>query len=592
MASRSRRLQGSLGDSWGDADYSSDGGASIHSASDVESEPGSDSEFEEHGSIHEHEDIATPLPRMRNASSRTPQDTPVRTPASRGSRHSSSPRSTPRSQQRSFQSTPGSQLLEPSFIMPSMQNSVNGLATGSPLRNSQIRARKTRHASQTNSTQSSPRIATRHTSGNMEQPPQQPGPWHYINLFFQHVIRPLGQYFLDVVAFGADFLKPLFAMFIILWLVMTTLRSTSAWVESAYSTAIAPLCVIPGSSYIISHCAVKHDSPGHDVPWEELMDAQSKFEEITEASRDSFALPASMKRSEAGMRDLRTLVKHSKLPSRAQLGVEFENFIETARQASEDLVKYNSKVGNTMDKVININAWTVRHLTGLESKEASYGLVSRALSAINPLQVFVASPSLQREIFEIYVLHVRDVKNEIEALIQVSEALLMILQNLDDRLDFIADLATQDDQHLSRAHDELLSLLWTRLGGNKDDKKALERSLALLREVTASRKHAVTLVQTTVLKLKEINAEVENLRDGVSAPEVLGFSERIPIEYHINAVKAQLERLSKARGEQQTLQGEASRGMIDRGFAAVEDRLGWERREETPMINAKGRGKK
>ncbi|KAF2260243.1 hypothetical protein CC78DRAFT_536505 [Lojkania enalia] len=594
--SRSHRLQGSLGDSWGAAEYSSEGDASVHSASDMDSEYGSDNDLENQGDILEREDIPAPLlSRSTRGSSRTPQDTPVKTPGSHASQQTRSTKTTPMSKNRSFRSTPASQTMEPSFIMPSMYDSVEGFSNGSPLRNSQMRARKACQPSAQNrpgSMQSSPRLPRPQAPARPDQVEDPLGPWHYISLFCNHVVWPFLRYALSVLGYAADFVKPIFAAAIVLWILLLVLGSTSTFIQSSIRTALSPICIIPGSSYFLPFCGSSNYEPlDHISAFEEVVQVQSSFEDILQTSQDSYALPAAMKHSEASIRDLKTLVKYSKLPSRSQLEVEFQAFIDTAKEASSDLTKYNSRIGRTVDRVLSINTWTKRNLDGLASREASTGSLSRLLVALNPRNSFSATASLQRQIFDIYVDHVREIRQEIDILIQVAQALLLVLNNLDERLDLIHDLATRDGIALGRDHDKLLAQLWTKLGGNQASKNELRRNLGLLKELTRYREQAIRHVSTTLLKLQEINAELENLRDGVAAPEVLGMRDDMLLERCIDAVGMSLDRLEAARGEARMREKQATNKLI--GNLEEEYALpGW-KGEGMPAVSAKAKvGKK
>ncbi|KAF2676999.1 hypothetical protein K458DRAFT_396432 [Lentithecium fluviatile CBS 122367] len=578
-SSRSRRLHGSLGDSWGDADYSSDGDASLHSASSL-SDAGSESDYELQGgsnTVLEEHDVATPLPpRTQRASSQTPRRTPTRTPANRtGSRSHQSAGSTPRS----FQSTPDSQ--EPSFIMPSMRGSIAGTHDGSPLRHSQLRTRRVRQSSrqsQPSSMNSSPQLRNRripaqreHARPTTTQQDEAPGPGHYLDLLWANFVQPLCRYILEVVWYAMNHhLKPLLGTALTAFLIISLIQYSSGVLTNYIHTALTPICIIPGSSYLLPFCSTSSTPvpySGQYPDFEELVKVQSTFEDVLEVNKDSYALPATLKKGEMALRDLRSTVKYSRLPSRSELEVELSSFIETASEASDHLSKYNAKIGYTMDRVISTNRWTLTVLDGIAAGEASTGSLVRMLSYIVPFGALQSSPeSMQERIFDQYTQHVSKVKDGIDVLIQQSLALLALLTNLENRLDIIAEIAIRDDLIVSRDRDELLSLLWTKLGGNRSSKKAFADSLTLLRQVQDYRKSAVQHVSATLLKLQEIAAELENLREGVAAPEVLGFGGDVPLQFHIEVVGRSIERLRDARGETLAIEREAvRRGLSEDG---------------------------
>ncbi|KAF1851327.1 uncharacterized protein K460DRAFT_362073 [Cucurbitaria berberidis CBS 394.84] len=595
MSARSRRLRGSLGSSWGDADYSSDEGASIHSASDAASEV--DLEDFDKEIAHEQLDRATPLPPRTIQASSTPSSQPKNAPAktpttSSTMRHAQtlgSSRSTPRPV-RSMQSTPGEGQYGPSFIMPSMNNSSNTHVNGSPMRDSQARQRKMRHSTSLDALGASPRVSSREASTDCRQPEKQKqeevSPWHYVNLFYENVALPLLAHVFDIFSYAMrHFVKPILGVALGIAILLFCLQTATGMLRSTLSNALlAPVCLIPGSSYIIPSCTTTiYDN--QLANFEELINVQTRFEDILDASKDSSTLPSTIKNSELAIRDLRTLVKYSKLPSRHELENEFEYFVQTAAEASQDLSRYNSRIGAAMDRVIATNTWTMAVLQGIEEKEASIGAVSRVVNAMTG--AFVAPPpTLQQKIFDQYILHVGKNKEEITRLIETAQALLMVLNNLDGRLGTIYEIATNDDHSITRDQEELLSSLWTKLGGNRKDVKSNNQQLNLLKNISAYRKKAVLHVSETLLKLQEIQAELENLREGVAAPEVLGYRDELPLTYHLDLIEKGVERLRVSRGESMRVEGDTYRRMMRAGESSGE---GGVRELPVPTVTVKAK---
>ena len=206
-------------------------------------------------------------------------------------------------------------------------------------------------------------------------------------------------------------------------------------------------------------------------------------------------------------------------------------------------------------------------LSGISEKEASIGAVGRIINQLTG--AFVAPPpTLQQRIFDQYLIHVSKNKDEITRLIETAQALLLVLQNLDERLGTIYEIATNDGHTISDRQDELLSSLWTTLGGNRRDVKANDKSLNLLSNINAYRKKAVIHVSETLLKLQEIQAELENLREGVAAPELLGYRSDVPLEVQIDTIGNGVERLQVSRGEHMRVQGDTYKRLMRGGEEA------------------------
>ncbi|RAR03324.1 hypothetical protein DDE83_008265 [Stemphylium lycopersici] len=568
MTIRPRQLDRSLGSSWGDADYASDEEGSIHSATDEASEvelEGSDKEVLQEP---ETESIVTPKPKRNQLSHSTPtsrfQTTPIRKPASRvrasQSQRLGSDTVTPKPFKRD-QRTPGTESSGPSFIMPSMESSSG--YDGSPVAKSQPRNR-TKNTTQSRASNSRRARGSTQTSSDDHRPSKEEvSPWHYVNLFWENVGAPLFAHFLDIFSYAIrHFIKPFLGVSLGIAILVFGIQLASGMLRSTISNAVmGPVCALPGSTYLIAACAVTKPFHEYQADFEELINVQGKFEDILDASKDNSALPATIKNSELAIRDLRILVKHSRLPSRKALENEFEYFVQTANEASIDLSRYNSRIGAAMDRVIATNTWTMNVLSGISSQEASTGALAKVINQLT--RAFVAPPpTLQERIFDQYVLHVSKNKDEITRLIETAQALLLVLNNLEERLTTIFDIATNDDQTITRTQEELLSSLWTKLGGNRSDVKANKKSLSLLSNISAYRQKAVVHVSETLLKLQEIQAGLENLREGVAAPEILGYGGGVPVEVHIDTIGKGVERLQVSRGEQLRAEGETYKRLM------------------------------
>ncbi|KAF1914374.1 hypothetical protein BDU57DRAFT_519345 [Ampelomyces quisqualis] len=590
MSARSRRMHGSMGSSWDNADYSSDG-ASIHTASDdVESDASLEQSQDE--MLQEYTDKATPLLSQSTGPS-VPQshEAATSTPTRATARHSqmASSQTTPRNN--SARSSPRSS--EPSLIMPrasvsgSLNSLMEGYASGTPTRNSQPRSRSQRQPSSRKSPVTSSKMANRRSSKTNHAPEEQEelGPWHYVHMFYLNLALPLLAYLWDIFGYAnRHFFKPILSVALAVAIILFGLRMASSVVYSKISTALAPVCLVPGSSYLFSMCATL--SSENQANFEELINVQSHFEDILDASNDASDLPATIKDSQMAIRDLRTLVRHSQLPSRHQLDMEFENFVATASEASTDLSRYNARIGAVVDRIINTNTWTMNVLRGIESDDKSIGAVGRIYNAMTGAFVS-APPTLEQRIFDQYVLHVNRDKEEIGSLIRTAQALLAVLTNMDERLDTIYSIAMGDDIAIRKKQDELLSHLWTKLGGNSVSVKANNRKLNLLENVSIYRRRALKHVSETLLKLQGIQAELETLHEGVSAPDVLGYRDSLPVAYHVDLIQRGVERLSAARGDARRIESKQIRKLMH-GSKDDEGVRELPAGRSTPLVTAKG----
>lgn len=345
--------------------------------------------------------------------------------------------------------------------------------------------------------------------------------------------------------------------------------------SSVYS-ALSPICRIPGSSILslpmcYSDASVKYQ--GDESPpaqFDQLMNVQSKFEAVLEESAGGVSLPLDMKRSETSIRDLRQVVRYSNLHSKNELVLEFDGFIETARIASFDLQKFNSHVGRSVDNILATARWTKRVLEGIALRDGSKGAVvsffhEKFLMPFQPIK-FTEDTLLDQ-----YIQYTRIVEQEIHRLIDEAQALLRVLQNLEDRLDVIHGIAVRDNIHAQGSRAEVLSQLWTKVGGNRNKLGRFNSQLRLLGQVNTYRQSAIAHVSGTMIKLQGMGTELEELRERVGGVELLGGSRGVPLSVHIENIELGVERLEKGRNRAKGVENEELRKTLERGRREIKD---------------------
>ena len=342
--------------------------------------------------------------------------------------------------------------------------------------------------------------------------------------------------------------------------------------HSVYS-ALSPICRIPGSSFLhlpmceTSNLKLNREDAAAAVEFDQLMTVQSRFEDVLEQSAAGVSLPLDMKRGETSIRDLRQVVRFSQLSSRNELVLEFDGFIETARIASYDLQRFNSHVGRGVDNVLATARWTQRVLDDMAVKKSSRGIIpafinDQILAPFQPLQL------TESKLLDQYIQHTRIVSEEIESLITEAQALLGVLQNIEDRLEVIHGIAYRDNMHAQVSKDEVLSQLWTLLGGNRAALGKYNKQLDLLRKVGEYRKIAWAHVSGTILKLQAMGAELEELRERVGSAEVLRHRADIPLAVHLESIRMGVERLEQGREAARELEKHHLERVLDRGNQA------------------------
>ena len=389
-------------------------------------------------------------------------------------------------------------------------------------------------------------------------------------MLWQRVFRPILGYLGSVAALALQNLKPLLAFGVLLYLVVAALVFAGGFLTNSINNALTPICRLPFTSSL-SFCPVSiaPEAQGN-AEFGKLVQAQDAFQEVLAESATGAQLPLDMKRGEASIRDLKHVVQYSQLPSKNELVFEFGGFIDTARQASQDLSRFNSRIGRAVDHILSTNRWTLSVIDGVEAKEASKGAISKWVN--NNLNIFAPFQplSLSRDVLlDQYLRHTNAVEEQIINLITEAFALREILENLDGRLDVISEIVTRDGVKIGSTKDELFATLWTKLGGNRASVAKVEKQLKLLSDVNTYRRAAWGHVTATILKLQEIQHNLEDLRERVALPETVGTA-KVPLEIHIEAINLGIERLESQRDASRKLEAENYARIVSR--AEAEDR--------------------
>jgi hypothetical protein len=188
-------------------------------------------------------------------------------------------------------------------------------------------------------------------------------------------------------------------------------------------------------------------------------------------------------------------------------------------------------------------------LEGIQIRDASQGAINNFANSIanKLLAPFQPVKFTESVLLDQYIKHTQIVEEEIIKLIDEAQALLMVLNNLEDRLEVIHGIVTRDGHHAIAQREELLSELWTMVGGNRGKLSKTNRQLNLLKQVGVYRKSAYGHVSATILKLQQIGSGLEDLRERVGSPELLRDRIDIPLSVHIENIQRGVERLEEGR---------------------------------------------
>ncbi|KAM3086487.1 hypothetical protein ACMFMG_000620 [Clarireedia jacksonii] len=356
---------------------------------------------------------------------------------------------------------------------------------------------------------------------------------------------------LEIFGGALRILKTPLSYLVAIWLLFALGILARTLVTGFIYTSLSPICRLPGSSLLnLPFCSIQNDrasnKPQPPVEFDQLMKVQSQFEDVLTETAGGVSLPLDMKQGESYLRDLRQLVRYSQLKSRNELVLEFDGFIDTAKLASWDLTRFNSHVGRAVDSVIAITRYTSRVLDSIQEQEDSRGSI---VAFVNDklLAPFQPNKFTERLVLDQYIKHTGAVEDEIRKLITDAQALLMILTNLEDRLEVIGGIAVRDGLQAQADKDETLSQLWAWLGGHRGKINKLNGQLDLLKQIELRRKIAFAHVSGTLLKLQEMGAGLEDLRERVGTPELLRDKSDTPLSVHIENIQRGIDRLEERR---------------------------------------------
>ncbi|KAI7777682.1 hypothetical protein LA080_003175 [Diaporthe eres] len=464
---------------------------------------------------------------------------------------------------------------DPEFYMPrvDVDSPRRGSSTGSSRTLVPANGQSVRQRAMARPARGSPTKRRQQQMTPQEQPPTVS---QRMSADLPHALYNILAWALGVIGMAFRYAQKPLAVALAIYFTFGGLIIAQNMVTQSIYTSLSPICRIPGASYLdLPFCPhgpnIPHTGDKAPVEFDGLMDVQERFEEVLEKSANGVSLPMEMKRSEASIRDLRTLVRYSTLQGKDELVLEFDGFIDTARSASNELQKFNSHVGSAVDSVISINRWTSRYLDGLVADQEAQGLLSDFTAWVfSPFQPATFS---ERNLLDKYVEHTALVGDKIADLIIEAQAVLKTLNQAENHLGIIYDFVTRTQETVQSRKDDVLWTIWTLVGANYRRISKLNSQLSLLRRVDSQRSDAVKQVSELIVELEKIQAGLDDLRDRVVEPEVAAASPKgpMPLSVHIETIDRGVERLEHARSRIRAIENDRIHEVLARG--KIEERL-------------------
>ena len=189
-------------------------------------------------------------------------------------------------------------------------------------------------------------------------------------------------------------------------------------------------------------------------------------------------------------------------------------------------------------------------LQTIEASKTPASLIARvlpfSLSNINPTE---------EAVIEAFLMSMDNIATHMARLRDEAEISMGHLMRLEEHLMVLHEITHRDNKELTAAQEDVLAELWTWLGGNKSKLREMSSNLDLLKNVEKYRKKALAHIIVTLEVLHALDADMEDLRTRVAAPEIAG--DRTPIEVHIKSIKVGVERLREGQMKASLREGES-----------------------------------
>ncbi|KAL7817372.1 hypothetical protein V8C26DRAFT_398869 [Trichoderma gracile] len=309
------------------------------------------------------------------------------------------------------------------------------------------------------------------------------------------------------------------------------------------------------------------------IDFSSLMDVQSGFESVLEKTTEGLSMPRQLKESELVTRNLRSLLKKSQDATAEDLMAELNSYIEKVGRAAAAMQTFHIHVGSTVDSVININRWTLRHINSLsvEQAEGVPSLPPIIAWAVRPLSIFRSSgqDGNDKALWDKYSEHVILVQDRLDKLLEEGNALSLLLRQGQAHLSAINE---QAERRLSSSFgrtksgggggSSFLSNVWAYIGRFVEEKNTLREEVALLKKADAQYAATLAHLLSLIEKLKDIQAYLGDLLKRDASSSVVWGDEaggqqqaQTTLSEQYEIIKGALERLERA--SEKAAEGEA-----------------------------------
>ncbi|CUS07528.1 unnamed protein product [Tuber aestivum] len=304
-----------------------------------------------------------------------------------------------------------------------------------------------------------------------------------------------------------------------------------------------------------------------------LMNIESSFEKIVDSAAGGSALARVMKQSEMAVSDLSTVVRYSELKCKETLAERLDVFAKDAKGNVRALQGFGSKVGGVLDQLLSINQYALRELTTIQHQSHHRSFLTKLLNPITSLLTSTPTPDptdpqTHARISETFNKAAEVLESNLRLLVSDGETIFTSLTALTEQHKPIYDEIVREVVDIKKEEALVLSSLWTRFGGNAAQRKNFRENAQLLAVIGSYEEQARGYVESTVLELDRMTADLELLRRRVAEPLLVDGGSagvggargkargaQIPLSVHIEAIEGAVARLVRKRAQRREREG-------------------------------------
>lgn len=264
----------------------------------------------------------------------------------------------------------------------------------------------------------------------------------------------------------------------------------------------------------------------------------------------SGSLPLQLKKAEMATGDLRTVLQASELSCKDSLDTALQSFSTHARDSSRAIQRTVVRVRGMVDAQLSMNEWAVGALQRIEDKSSS---------VLGGLVPFLGRFDTRQSVTATYLGAMDALSDHVRRLIEANDLAYESLDHLEEDLHLVHEILGLEKQFQQTGQEEVLSSLWSLVGGNRKAKKLFAENLRVLGDFENQRLANKEMIATTSVAFSKMMYQIEYMREQIRRPGLANDDDdNIPIEVHIRNIELAIESLRSTKD-----QGAAALGKKD-----------------------------